>query len=89
MELLKSDKAKIEILRYVAKEASFVNDLRKKVGFVNYTSFKRSVLFLSCLGLVSIEEHHIGHRKYNRVSITKLGIDALNFLASSGSEGCS
>lgn len=87
MELLKSDKAKIEILRHVAKDAYFVNDLRKKVGFVNYTSFKRSILFLYCLGLVTIKKEHKGRRKYNRVSITKLGLEALDFLESSGSEG--
>lgn len=87
MELLKSDRTKIEILRYVTKEGSFVNDLKKKVGFVNYASFKRHILFLSCLGLVSIEEYRRGRRNYNRVSITKLGLEVLDFLESSGSEG--
>lgn len=77
MEFLKSDRAKIEILRCLAKGGCFVNDLRKKVGFVNYTSFKRSILFLSRLGLVAVEEHQKGRRKYNYVTITKLGLKAL------------
>lgn len=80
MKLLKSDKAKIEILRCLSKEGSYVNDLKKKVGFVNYDSLRRSIFFLSCIGLVSIEHHQKGRRKYNWVSITKLGREALDFL---------
>jgi DNA-binding HxlR family transcriptional regulator len=83
MNLLKSDRAKIEILRCLSKEGNYVNDLKKKVGFVNYASLKRSIYFLSCIGLVSIEHHQRGSRKYNWVSITKLGREALDFLESS------
>jgi len=83
MELLKSDEVKIAILQCLSKQGSYVHDLKKKVGVVNYGSLKRSLLFLFSIGLVSIEEHKKGRRKYNWVTITELGRKAINFFESS------
>ncbi len=66
MELLKSDKIKIEILKVLSKsdDELSMNLLRKKIGLVNYNSLVRNCEFLYLIEFINIEVKTIENRKY-------------------------
>lgn len=75
MELLKSDKIKIGILRVLSKSKDelSMNLLRKKIGLVNYNSLVRNCEFLYLIDFINIEVKTIEGRKYYFISITDSG----------------
>ena len=82
MELLKSDKIKIDILRVLSKSEDelSMNLLRKKIGLVNYNSLVRNCEFLYLIEFINVEVKTIENRKYYFISITDSGREHLKLI---------
>lgn len=78
MDLLQSDRMKLEILKALHGEDELtINALRKEVGVSNFNSVKRACLFLETVGLVDIEAKAMGEREYMWVTLTERGQDVV------------
>ena len=82
MELLKSDKIKIDILKVLSRsdDQLSMNLLRKKIGLVNYNSLVRNCEFLDLIEFIKIEIKTIEDRKYYFISITDSGREHLKLI---------
>lgn len=82
MELLKSDKIKIDILKVLSRSEDelSMNLLRKKIGLVNYNSLVRNCEFLYLIEFINIEVKTIEDRKYYFISITDSGREHLKLI---------
>lgn len=82
MDLLKSDKIKIDILKVLSNSENelSMNLLRKKIGLVNYNSLVRNCEFLYLINFINIEIKTIENRKYYFISITNSGREHLKLI---------
>ena len=75
MVLLNTDVVKLKILKtlYNVQTEISMNNLRVKIGVVNYYTVSRNIEFLELMGFVKIDKKVIETRVYNFISLTNKG----------------